>query len=82
MTKSIIDNYDLFKEKRLKDRFFKHKDIAELLTELPSTFEISELGKSVNGKSINLVSWGTGKTKIMLWSQMHGDEATGTMALF
>ncbi|WP_316783991.1 M14 family zinc carboxypeptidase [Pedobacter frigiditerrae] len=82
MIKSIIDNYDLFKEKRLKDRFFKHKDIAELLTKLPSAFELSELGKSVNGKNINLISWGKGKTKIMLWSQMHGDEATGTMALF
>ncbi|TKC09980.1 carboxypeptidase [Pedobacter polaris] len=80
--KSVINNYAIFKEKRLKDRFFKHKDIVELLTKLPSAFEIKELGKSVNGKSINLVSWGKGKTKIMLWSQMHGDEATGTMALF
>ncbi|WP_316766175.1 M14 family zinc carboxypeptidase [Pedobacter frigiditerrae] len=82
MIKSIIDNYEIFKEKRLKNRFFKHKDTAELLAKLPSTFEIKELGKSVNGKSINLVSWGKGKTKIILWSQMHGDEATGTMALF
>ncbi|TCC90299.1 carboxypeptidase [Pedobacter frigiditerrae] len=82
MIKSIIDNYEIFKEKRLKDRFFKHKDTAELLAKLPSTFEIKELGKSVNGKNINLISWGKGKTKIMLWSQMHGDETTGTMALF
>lgn len=82
MIKSIIDNYEVFKEKRLRDRFFKHKDIAELLTKLPSDFRIKELGKSVKGKSINLVSWGKGTTKIMLWSQMHGDEATGTMALF
>lgn len=82
MIKSVIDNYEIYKEKRLKDRFFKHKDIAKLLANLSSDFAVEELGKSVNGKSINLVNWGNGKTKIMLWSQMHGDEATGTMALF
>jgi hypothetical protein len=80
--KSILSNYDSFKEKQLKDRFFKHATIVELLKALPSTFKVSELGKSVNGLSINLVHWGSGKTKIFLWSQMHGDEATGTMALF
>ena len=82
MIKSIIDNYELFKEKRLKSRFFKHNDILKLLENLPSEFGIKELGKSVKGKSINLIKWGNGKTKVMLWSQMHGDEATGTMALF
>lgn len=82
MIKSVIDNYEIFKEKRLKDRFFKHKTIVDLLNQLPTTFQITELGKSVKGKSINLVKFGKGTTKIMLWSQMHGDEATGTMALF
>ena len=80
--KSVIDKYETFKEKRLKDRFFKHQDIVELLEKLPSEFFIKELGKSAKNKSINLVKWGNGKTKVMLWSQMHGDEATGTMALF
>jgi predicted deacylase len=79
---SIISNYDSFKEKALTDRFFKHKDITKLLVNLPKEFTTEELGLSVKGKSINLVKWGKGKTKIMLWSQMHGDEATGTMALF
>ncbi|RZL31664.1 MAG: DUF2817 domain-containing protein [Pedobacter sp.] len=82
MIKTIITKYETFKEKRLKDRFFKHQDIVELLEKLPSTFVVTELGKSVKNKSINLVKWGNGKTKVMLWSQMHGDEATGTMALF
>lgn len=79
---SIVANYDNFKEKQLKDRFFKHHTIAELLAHLPADFELTELGTSVNNKSINLVKWGNGPTKVMLWSQMHGDEATGTMALF
>ncbi len=80
--KSIIDKYDTFKEKRLKDRFFKHRTIVELLKGLPNSFKLVEIGKSVQNKSINLVEWGNGETKVLLWSQMHGDEATGTMALF
>ena len=28
------------------------------------------------------MSWGDGQTKVMLWSQMHGNESTATMALF
>lgn len=79
---SILKHYDTFKEKRLKDRFFKHNDVLNLLEKLPSKFGVKELGKSVKGKGINLIKWGNGKTKVMLWSQMHGDEATGTMALF
>jgi len=79
---SIYNLHDNFKEKRLKDRFFKHQDILELLEKLPSDFNVTEAGKSVLGKSLHLVKWGKGSTKIFLWSQMHGDEATGTMALF
>lgn len=79
---AIISSYDSFKEKKLHNRFFKHHDILSLLGKLPEKFTVTILGSSANQRSINLVKWGNGETKIMLWSQMHGDEATGTMALF
>lgn len=79
---ATLNQYESFKEKRFTNRFFKHQDIVELLAKLPSDFQVSQLGNSVEGKSINLIKWGKGKTKVMLWSQMHGDEATGTMAMF
>ncbi len=79
--KSILTNYVTFEEKALINRFFKHEDILPLINQLPTEFKVEELGISVNGKSINAIKWGNGKTRIMLWSQMHGDEATGTMAL-
>jgi len=82
MIKSVIDTYEIVKEKRLRDRFFKHNTIVDLVNQLPAIFEVKEIGQSVKGKSINLVKYGNGVTKVMLWSQMHGDEATGTMALF
>lgn len=78
----ILANYHTFKEHHLHYRFFKHHHVSSLLEKLPSTFEITPLGFSYEGKSINAVKWGQGKTKIFLWSQMHGDEATGTMAIF
>jgi len=37
---------------------------------------------SVENKPIHTVTIGTGKTKILLWSQMHGNESTTTKALF
>ncbi|RZK58071.1 MAG: carboxypeptidase [Pedobacter sp.] len=79
---NILTNHATFEEKTLTNRFFKHEDIITLINQLPSAFSIAQLGDSYNGKSINLVKWGNGETKVMIWSQMHGDEATGTMALF
>ena len=40
-----------------------------------------EVGRSLQGRPIRSVTFGTGSTTVLLWSQMHGDEATATMAL-
>jgi hypothetical protein len=45
-------------------------------------FAIEEIGRSVEGRSINHVTVGRGPFKVLLWSQMHGDEPTATSALF
>ncbi|PRY14217.1 zinc carboxypeptidase [Pontibacter ummariensis] len=73
-----------YKEPALSHRRFKHHDIVPLLKELQqdTLFDVQVVGKSVEQRDIYLVKVGTGKTKVMLWSQMHGDEPTATMALF
>jgi Zinc carboxypeptidase len=38
-------------------------------------------GSSLEGRGIQLVTFGRGKTRVLLWSQMHGDESTATLAL-
>jgi hypothetical protein len=43
---------------------------------------VDKVGKSIEGRDIYLISMGSGKTKVFLWSQMHGDEPTATAALF
>lgn len=76
--------FDTFKEPTLSHRRFKHQDIEPLILKLKrnSNFKVSALGESVQRRSIYQVDFGSGTKKIMLWSQMHGDESTATMALF
>lgn len=76
----LIDFHEDFKESKLLKRRFKHKDIQPLITECG--FDNKEVGKSYEGRNIRKIVAGTGKRKILLWSQMHGDEATATMAIF
>lgn len=80
---SILRAYHTFNTDSIIHRFFKHTDLLQLLEPLQSNpkFEIREVGQSIEGRSINLITCGSGATKIFLWSQMHGDEATATMAL-
>lgn len=42
---------------------------------------VEEIGRSMQGRAIRSVTFGAGPTSVLLWSQMHGDEATATMAL-
>lgn len=80
---SLLHSYHTFNNHSITDRFFKHSDLLDVLNSLKTNalFEISEAGKSYEGRSVNLVKCGSGKTKVFLWSQMHGNEATATMAL-
>ncbi|MFO7259867.1 MAG: serine hydrolase [bacterium] len=40
-----------------------------------------EVGRSAEGRPLYLVRFGSGPTTVLLWSQMHGDESTASMAL-
>lgn len=79
----LYESYNNFRENSLTQRRFKHADIVRLISNLEKTiFKAEVAGKSLEGREIYLITAGTGTTKILLWSQMHGDESTATMALF
>jgi len=80
----LYHSYENFKEKTLTNRRFKHSDIVPLIERLKNNknFKVDKIGISVEGRDIYLISLGSGKTKVFLWSQMHGDEPTATAALF
>lgn len=74
--------FETYKDPAITHRRFKHGDIQPLIQKHADDFQLEKLGESVAGKSISSMSWGDGKTKVMLWSQMHGNESTATMSLF
>lgn len=80
----LYQSYDRYKENTLTHRRFKHADIIPLVDKLKhkSGFTVKVVGKSVEGRELKLITIGKGKTKIFMWSQMHGDEPTATAALF
>ncbi len=84
ISENLFTNYETYKETTLSKRRFKHADIQPLIESLKDIngFEVRVLGKSIEGKTISMISIGSGKTNVLLWSQMHGDESTATMAIF
>ncbi len=75
--------YQQYKEHSIKDRRFKQTDIIPLIERLQKDplFLVNRVGKSVEGRNIYLVKLGRGQKKVLMWSQMHGNEPTATMAL-
>lgn len=72
-----------YREPSINHRRFKHADIEPLVTKrmADSVFEVVQLGVSVLKKPIYQLRYGHGPRRVMMWSQMHGDEPTATMAL-
>ncbi len=82
VARRLHDAHETYKEKSLTHRRFKHQDIVPLLNALNGPLKVSQVGESLEKRSIYQVQAGTGSNNALLWSQMHGDEATATMALF
>lgn len=78
----FIPLFSRIKEPTLFGRYITNEHIAPILATLSSKFDVKTIGHSVNGKPIYSVTIGTGKQKILMWSQMHGNESTTTKALF
>ena len=74
--------FDQYKEQTLHGRYITLDSIAPLLNQLNTHGQIEIIGNSVLGKPIYKYQIGEGKIKILLWSQMHGNESTTTKALF
>ncbi len=81
---SLFKNYDNYREKKLNSDFISHSQLTEFIQGLQTKnlFRVEKLGESIDGKEIFSVVFGEGKTQILAWSQMHGDEPTATAALF
>lgn len=73
--------YSLVKTPELCGRYITNSHIEICLNKLPKSI-ISTVGYSVEDRPIYSLTYGNGPIKILLWSQMHGNESTTTKALF
>lgn len=73
-------DYSLYKEKSIQGRYINIESIQPCFSKLSSP--LIHIGDSVNGIGINAFKMGTGKKKVLMWSQMHGNESTTTKAVW
>lgn len=81
-TKNSMLKHELFLEKNIFGRYVTNKHIEPLINQLFEIVDVEKIGVSVDKNSIYTLTFGTGKKRILVWSQMHGNESTTTKALF
>ncbi len=74
---------DRYRTSVITTRRFNHAEYWRAIN--PATtapvFRVTEIGRSIQGRQIRSVTFGEGPVTVLLWSQMHGDESTASMAL-
>ena len=83
LARELFDKYEHFKMSAITSRRFSQAEMLTWLSPLhgQKLFTTTPVGQSAEGRTISLLKLGTGQTTVFLWSQMHGDESTATMAL-
>ncbi len=75
--------YEAFKVPGVDSRRFTQEDLLRWIEPSVSggTVTAEAVGSSGDGRPLNLYRYGNGPVSVLLWSQMHGDEPTATMAI-
>ncbi|MHA7862857.1 M14 family metallopeptidase [Flagellimonas marinaquae] len=72
--------HSLYKEKSIKGRYINADSIQGCFEKVRSP--LIPIGNSVKGIALHAFSLGKGPKKILMWSQMHGNESTTTKAVW
>ncbi|HEX3600243.1 MAG TPA: M14 family zinc carboxypeptidase [Lacipirellulaceae bacterium] len=79
------EKYDRFRVAPLDPAELRCRDVERILKKLAAAsggrLSIEKFAESIEGRPIYLAKIGSGPKKILLWSQMHGDEPTHTAVL-
>ncbi len=65
----------------IQGRYITHDHLNKFIKGLPKSFKVSTIGKSVRNEPIKSITFGYGPVRILMWSQMHGNESTTTKAV-
>lgn len=76
-------NHQAYRDSNFTNRFINHTGLQAKINALAADgiFNIEQIGSSAQGRAIHCLSIGKGATQVLLWSQMHGDEPTATLAM-
>ncbi|WP_431134318.1 M14 family metallopeptidase [Psychroserpens mesophilus] len=74
--------FNTYKETSLYGRYISTESIIGLLNKPGLKPFVNRIGVSVANENIYSITIGSGSKKILMWSQMHGNESTTTKALF
>lgn len=66
-----------------KSPWLRPKDLEPLMKYVDQSSRLKRqvFGRSEEGRELQVVYWGKGPKRLLMWSQMHGNEATATHAL-
>ncbi len=85
LARHLYSTYEQHRVDHLGPHNCTHVEIQEelrlLIAQSNGLLHCEEVGRSLEGREISLVTAGRGPKRILLWSQMHGDEYTATLAL-
>ena len=73
--------FSLLKTPDLFGRYITNSHIEKCIEKMPTSTS-SVIGFSVENRPIYSLRFGKGPKKVLMWSQMHGNESTTTKALF
>lgn len=76
----VLELFNQFKVSEISGRYITLNHIESFLKSLPQG-SLQVIGESVQGRVIYDYTIGSGSTKILMWSQMHGNESTTTKAV-
>ncbi|AGW85818.1 Peptidase [Blattabacterium sp. (Nauphoeta cinerea)] len=80
---SMFHNYESFKDSSIHcSKIFRYSDLLQIMNKYKDICSIIPIGLSIEKRKIFKIKWGIGKIKIFIWSQMHGNETTGTKSMF
>lgn len=76
-------DYQLYRQSTFQHRWLRLEHLMEQLERIKSSsqFKVEIFAHSEEKKPIHKIEYGIGPKKILIWTQMHGNEPTATMAL-
>ncbi|MFY8187172.1 MAG: M14 family metallopeptidase [Flavobacterium sp.] len=82
MNKSYFESlFSQYKQSQIEGRYITQEHLNSVYESLKMASEKIQLGVSVLNEPIFGFQFGHGTTKILIWSQMHGNESTTTKSL-